>query len=381
MRSVDPSCNALILTSFDDDEALFAAIMAGAMGYVLKDVRAATCSAAIKQVAGASRSSTPALMNRVLERVRNGPKVAPELESLSEQEMRLLGHVAEGLDEPPDQRAHVPGGEDGEELRVDPAREAGSGDVVPRPRCSRRGCCVPAASDFGPHGSWPAALMPVWRRSHAGGVAQPASGRPGRTKIEQGSSRTAPTVTTSRTGRASPRPPRYQRCPRGPRAAADRRSGWTFLWAFLDKTFALGFHTGYDEAGEPGPVRRRRLDQRRQPHRGVPGFGADGPFKELLQLDRRRRLGRLAVHARSARHRRRAHPRHLHEAGRGHRRAALRADVDRRPASRRTTPSGRPHPRGRHAGRPRLILNAGDTWGFGRRWGATGIVRDNPVLR
>src|SRR3954462_1904484 len=97
VRSVDSTIQALILTSYDDDEALFAAIMAGAAGYVLKDVRGHDLLDAIKRGAAGQSLIDPALMARVLDRVRNGPQVAPELANLTEQEMRLLGHLAEGL--------------------------------------------------------------------------------------------------------------------------------------------------------------------------------------------------------------------------------------------------------------------------------------------
>ena len=97
IRSVDESLQALILTSYDDDEALFAAIMAGAAGYVLKDVRGHDLVEAIERVAAGQSLIDPALMRRVLERVRKGPQVAPELEGLSPQELALLGHLAEGL--------------------------------------------------------------------------------------------------------------------------------------------------------------------------------------------------------------------------------------------------------------------------------------------
>jgi two-component system response regulator DevR len=97
IRSIDPGLQALILTSYDDDEALFAAIMAGAAGYVLKDVRGHDLLDAIRRVAAGQSLIDPALMARVLDRVRNGPQVAPELANLTEQEMRLLGHLAEGL--------------------------------------------------------------------------------------------------------------------------------------------------------------------------------------------------------------------------------------------------------------------------------------------
>ena len=51
IRAVDPSIRALILTSYDDDEALFAAIMAGASGYVLKEIKGADLVGAVRQVA------------------------------------------------------------------------------------------------------------------------------------------------------------------------------------------------------------------------------------------------------------------------------------------------------------------------------------------
>jgi DNA-binding NarL/FixJ family response regulator len=97
IRSVDPSLQALILTSYDDDEALFSAIMAGAAGYVLKDVRGSDLLDAIDRVARGQSLIDPALMQRVLDRVRNGPHVAPELEGLTEQELKLLSLIAEGL--------------------------------------------------------------------------------------------------------------------------------------------------------------------------------------------------------------------------------------------------------------------------------------------
>ena len=97
IRSVDPSLQALILTSYDDDEALFSAIMAGAAGYVLKDVRGSDLLDAIDRVSRGQSLIDPALMQRVLDRVRNGPRVAPELEGLTDQELKLLGLIAEGL--------------------------------------------------------------------------------------------------------------------------------------------------------------------------------------------------------------------------------------------------------------------------------------------
>jgi DNA-binding NarL/FixJ family response regulator len=97
IRSVDPSIHALILTSYDDDEALFGAIMAGASGYVLKKVRGTDMVEAIRLVAEGKSLVDPELTESLLDRIRNGPAVAPELAGLTEQELKLLGYIAEGL--------------------------------------------------------------------------------------------------------------------------------------------------------------------------------------------------------------------------------------------------------------------------------------------
>ena len=96
-RPSTPSIKALILTSYDDDEALFAAIMAGASGYVLKEITGQDLIGAVRQVAAGNSLIDPALTARVLERVRNGPGTAPELAELTEQELKLLALIAEGL--------------------------------------------------------------------------------------------------------------------------------------------------------------------------------------------------------------------------------------------------------------------------------------------
>ena len=97
VRAVDPSIRGLILTSYDDDEALFAAIMAGASGYVLKEIRGNDLVEAIRQVAAGNSLIDPTLTARVLERVRNPQTTAPELAQLTEQELKLLTLIAEGL--------------------------------------------------------------------------------------------------------------------------------------------------------------------------------------------------------------------------------------------------------------------------------------------
>ena len=97
VRSVDPTIRALILTSYDDDEALFGAIMAGASGYVLKEIKGTDLVGAVRQVAAGKSLIDPTLTARVLERVRHPDAVASEFASLTEQELKILAYVAEGL--------------------------------------------------------------------------------------------------------------------------------------------------------------------------------------------------------------------------------------------------------------------------------------------
>jgi DNA-binding NarL/FixJ family response regulator len=97
VRSVDPSIRALILTSYEDDEALFAAIMAGAAGYVLKQIRGTDLVDAVRRVAAGQSLLDPALTARVLDRIRRGPEQPDELRGLTDQERRILALVAEGL--------------------------------------------------------------------------------------------------------------------------------------------------------------------------------------------------------------------------------------------------------------------------------------------
>jgi DNA-binding NarL/FixJ family response regulator len=97
VRSVDPSIHGLILTSYEDDEALFAAIMAGAAGYVLKQIRGTDLVDTVRRVATGQSMLDPAVTQRVLERIRSGVEAPNEIRSLTEQERRILMHNAEGL--------------------------------------------------------------------------------------------------------------------------------------------------------------------------------------------------------------------------------------------------------------------------------------------
>ena len=97
VRSRDPSIAVLILTSYDDDDALFAAIMAGASGYILKQVSGNDFLESVRRAAAGQSTLDPSVTARVLDRLRNGPRVDPERDMLSDQEQRILDLVGEGL--------------------------------------------------------------------------------------------------------------------------------------------------------------------------------------------------------------------------------------------------------------------------------------------
>jgi two-component system response regulator DevR len=97
IRSAHPEINCLMLTSYADDEALFSAILAGAAGYVLKQVRGTDLIDAIRRVAQGQSLLDPGVTARVLERLRSPQAPDEHLASLSEQERRILDLIAEGL--------------------------------------------------------------------------------------------------------------------------------------------------------------------------------------------------------------------------------------------------------------------------------------------
>jgi two-component system response regulator DevR len=96
LRSRHPSLACLMLTSFDDDEALVEAIMAGAAGYVLKQVKGHDIIEAVRLVGSGRTLLDPAMTARVIERLRNGPSEDPKLARLSGQERRILELLADG---------------------------------------------------------------------------------------------------------------------------------------------------------------------------------------------------------------------------------------------------------------------------------------------
>ena len=91
-----PAC--LMLTSYSDDEALFGAIMAGASGYLLKQVTGIDLIGAVRTIAGGGSLLDPKATAVVLERLRKGEEPPdPRYASLSPQERRILGYIADGL--------------------------------------------------------------------------------------------------------------------------------------------------------------------------------------------------------------------------------------------------------------------------------------------
>jgi len=97
VRSRSPQIAALILTSFDDDDALFSAIMAGAAGYLLKQVGGNALVDAVRRVAAGQSLLDPGVTAKVLERLRSGPREDPALAQLTTQERRILDLVGEGM--------------------------------------------------------------------------------------------------------------------------------------------------------------------------------------------------------------------------------------------------------------------------------------------
>ncbi|GAA0256899.1 response regulator transcription factor [Cryptosporangium japonicum] len=98
VRSADPTIKALILTSYQDDEALFSAIMAGAAGYVLKQIRGTDLVDAIRRVAAGQSLLDPAVTQQVLTRIREGhDQEPPELARLTGQERKILELIAQGM--------------------------------------------------------------------------------------------------------------------------------------------------------------------------------------------------------------------------------------------------------------------------------------------
>jgi len=97
VRSVLPDTHCLILTSYDDQDAVLASVMAGASGYVRKEVRAAALIDAIRQAAMGRSLIDPALIVKVMQSAQQIPESNDQLASLTEREREVLDLIAEGL--------------------------------------------------------------------------------------------------------------------------------------------------------------------------------------------------------------------------------------------------------------------------------------------
>ncbi|MHB1502824.1 MAG: response regulator [Acidimicrobiales bacterium] len=98
LRSTIPSLRCLMLTSFADDEALFSAILAGAGGYLLKQIRGSDLVGALRRVAAGESLLDPTLTAQVIERLRSGTGASEDerLSRLTAQERSILRLIAEG---------------------------------------------------------------------------------------------------------------------------------------------------------------------------------------------------------------------------------------------------------------------------------------------
>ncbi len=97
IRSQHPEVRCLILTSYDDNDAVLASVMAGASGYLLKEIGGSSLTDAIRKVSQGQSLLDPAVTERVLARLRQGPTTDPVLATLSAREREVLDYISEGL--------------------------------------------------------------------------------------------------------------------------------------------------------------------------------------------------------------------------------------------------------------------------------------------
>src|ERR1700729_3661498 len=97
IRSQMPEVACLMLTSYGDDQALFDAVMAGAAGYVLKDIRGTDLVGAVRTVAAGQSMLDPAAPSQLMTRLRDVATKHDPLEGLTKQERRILELIGEGL--------------------------------------------------------------------------------------------------------------------------------------------------------------------------------------------------------------------------------------------------------------------------------------------
>jgi DNA-binding NarL/FixJ family response regulator len=101
VRARNPQIACLILTGYDDDEAIYAAVIAGAAGYLLKDVRGSGLADAVRAVAAGKSLLNPSLVRRVVDRMSGSTSGTTtgdaRIDALSLRERQILALIAEGL--------------------------------------------------------------------------------------------------------------------------------------------------------------------------------------------------------------------------------------------------------------------------------------------
>lgn len=96
VRSLDPRLRCLILTSYDDEQALRGAVLAGASGYVLKQIRNDDLLAGIRRAAAGESLFAPGIEQRIIAGLSRAP-TDPRMEALSAQEKKVLALIGEGM--------------------------------------------------------------------------------------------------------------------------------------------------------------------------------------------------------------------------------------------------------------------------------------------
>lgn len=97
VRSVDPSLRCLILTSYDDEQALRGAVLAGAAGYVLKEIDGTDLLTSLRRTAKGETLFSPDVMAKVVQGLAEPERVDPRISSLTPQEARVLKLIGRGL--------------------------------------------------------------------------------------------------------------------------------------------------------------------------------------------------------------------------------------------------------------------------------------------